>query len=116
MILKERIEVSRPGCDRCPLGKFPEIENVMFLSVAPSEEKGERLQLNAQIENFFSILQRQFRYLRPRKRRPLEKALMLQFDQRFANQTLADSELLSKLPFDDLFTTPDRTRNDGVSQ
>src|SRR5215475_4002475 len=116
MALKETVEVPSLRCDSRLIRQFVQFFNLTIIRLASGKINGQRLQFDPEVEDLLRILQRECLDVCSRKRRPLNETVVLQLDQCFADQPLANPELLSDLRFDDLFSTPDRAGNNGLPQ
>ena len=87
-----------------------------MVCILTGQKHGQRLQFNPDLEYVLGVFQSQLRYLRAGKGRPLHEPLMLQFDQRFADEALTNPKLLSYFRFDNLFAALNGARNDRFLQ
>src|SRR5262245_44109446 len=106
MSFKKRVKVPGFGCDFGPLRYLSQLRYVLPKHIGPGEKNRKRFEFNPEVVYLLGILECEFCNLRACKRRPLDEAVMFQFDQRFAYETLADPKLLRELSLDDLFTAP----------
>src|SRR5688572_17927891 len=102
MIFEKSIQLLRRRAFPSSVDQIPQFRNLVGSYFARGKAEGEGFQFDPNLVDLFGVLVCESGHLRPRKRRALNKALMLEFDQCLANQALADSKLLRQFTLDNL--------------
>src|SRR5262245_44856997 len=116
MSFKECHKISCLGTNPGFVGYFLQFGDLLCVCLQTGEKESKRLQFNTDVVYMFCILDCELCHLGAREGYPLNEALVLQFDQRFPNKTLAYSKLLSNFPFDDLLPALNCACDDSLAQ
>src|SRR5262245_6073807 len=116
MTFKEGRKISCLGSNPGFIGHFLQFGDVLCVGLQTCEKESKRLQFNTDVIYMFCILDCELCHLRAREGYPLNEALVLEFDQGFPYETLANSKLLSNFSFNDLLPAFNCACDDGLAQ
>src|SRR6185369_4765851 len=91
--LEELVQISSRGRDPGLFDQSLQFCKIPIRCFGTCQINGKRLQFHAQIEDLLGVRQRQRLHMRSGKRGPLDETLVLQFDQSFTDEALADAKL-----------------------